>query len=98
MARPKKNANTAPAPTDNQAHQKNLDRLETTTNDICDRIADSGRSYTVRAVKARNVDPKVVEAGFRKIEDSIKRGREAYAEAQRDDDVATVARVDLRNL
>jgi len=85
--------------TPSQAHQNHLDRLQGTLEDVCDRIADGGaRSFVSRAIRARSVDPKVVEAGFREMEAAIKRGRESYAEAQRDDTVATVARVDLRTL
>lgn len=79
-----------------KAHANRLRVLNETVVDVCDRIGDNpARSYTGRAIKARSVDPSVVEVGFAAIETALADARAKYAAAQRNDDAARVARVDL---
>ena len=82
----------------NAAHTKRLTLLQDTLEDVNARIGDSGRSFTDRAIKARSVAPKIVAAGFKAMRECIDANEKRYLEAQRDDDVAAVARVDLRAL
>lgn len=99
MARKPKNETSTPAsdkPADR--HLKALKLLQDTQVDVCARINDETRSYADRAIKARSVQPKVVEAGFKAMEAAISDGRRRYAEAQKGDDVGRAARVDLTTL
>jgi len=95
----KKTTTTKQAETEaSKAHANRVALLNDTLADVCDRIGDTSRSYTTRAIRARSVDPKVVEAGFAAMEAAVADGRERYAEAQKSDDVGRVARVDLTKL
>jgi hypothetical protein len=93
-----KKTTTETKPEKKDAHTKKLTLLQDTQVDVCERIADSTRSYTDRAIKSRSVEPKIVEAGFKAMEAAIADGRRRYSEAQKGDDVGRAARVDLTRL
>lgn len=82
----------------NAAHAKRVALLQDTLEDVNGRIGDTTRSYADRAIKARSVAPKVVSAGFKAMRECIDAAEKRYLEAQRDDDVGAVSRVDLRAL
>lgn len=100
MAKKTNTGNKASDKTDaSAAHEKRLDLLQESIVGVCDRINDDPiRSFTTRAIRARSVDPKVVNAAFDAMVEAIEAGRARYAEAQKGDDVGRVARVDLRSL
>lgn len=97
----KPSAETTPAQREKQAQARHVARvalLNKSANDVCDRIADRASSFTTRAIRARSVAPKIVEAGFAAMEKAIADGRARYTAAQKSDDVGRIARVDLTKL
>lgn len=100
MARTKKNQTETKTDEADVAasHTLHLERLQKRLDSVVRDIESRTRGFTGRAIRARSVNPNVIEAGFAAMEASIQRGRDAYAASREHDDVGEVARVDLRTL
>jgi hypothetical protein len=100
MANKKTQTQTQTAAKDDGAksHAKRVTLLQAALDKATDGIEGTTRSYTARAIKFRSIAPKVVEAGFAALEEAIQAGREAYAAAQKTDEIGRASRVDLSSL
>ncbi len=90
-----KKTTTKNAGTPTESHTRNLQRLQRTGNDVCDRINDHPtRSLRVRLQRARSVSPAIkakVIAAIREALDECEASLEVAPEAERG------SRLDLSN-
>lgn len=65
-------------------HTRTLTRLNGTVKRITADVADHpSRSYVARAIRARSVDPKVIEKGFAAIRAALEDAEARYEAAQK---------------
>lgn len=84
-----------------KSHARQLDILEKTRNDLCNRLLDSGsRSLVVRIRRARNVDAKVKTAVITELRAAAEQAFDECEAAINAPDDAPVAtkRVSLRSM
>lgn len=66
-------------------HEGRIALLQSTVDDLCERIADGDRSLVVRTIRAKSVDNRVVNAAFDAVQSALDDARKRFDAARSGD-------------